>query len=158
MTTTSTLPGSPSSTPTVADLAERLAGHLAALTGRGESVVVLLDPRSGAVQAVVPGGRKALDGARLLGGLVFASDPAVVRTDRVHDLGVRALAEAWKTSALLVAPCLFGNDVVALVALPLPPGTAVAAPSLVQAVRTLTDRFAAGVVRARLFAAVGLAA
>jgi hypothetical protein len=139
-------------------LARRLAAHLGSLTSGGRAVVVLVDPRTGATHGHVADGADAPLGAEQLATLVCSSEPAVVPTARVHDLAVRALGLHWGTDAVLVAPCLFGNDVVALVALPLPPGTTVAAPSLVRAVRSLTERFAASVVRARLFAAVGLAA
>jgi hypothetical protein len=142
----------------VPELARRLASHLAACTGYGRAIVVLVDSRSGETQGVVAEGDDTPTGLDALLRLVCSSDPAVVGTNRVHDLALRALAQRWDTDALLVAPCLFGNDVVAMVVLPLPPGTTVASPSLVKAVRTLADRFAAGVVRARLFAAVGLAA
>jgi hypothetical protein len=143
---------------TVPELARRLASHLAACTGYGRAIVVLFDSRNGGTQGVVAEGDDPPAGLEALFKLVCASDPAVVCTGRVHDVALRSLARRWDTDALLVAPCLFGNDVVAMVALPLPPGTTVASPSLVKAVRTLSDRFAAGVVRARLFAAVGLAA
>jgi hypothetical protein len=152
-TTLSSLP-----TSTVPELARRLATHLGSLTGSGQSVVVLVDPRSGRVQGHVAEGVAVPPGATALGDLVCSSDPAVVRTSRMHDLALRALARHWGTDTLLVAPCLFGNDVVAMVALPLPTDTTVAAPSLVRAVRALTDRFAAGVVRTHFLAAATAAA
>jgi len=148
----------PTATLPVPELARRLAGHLGSLTSSGCAVVLLVDSRTGEVTGFVSEGDDAPPGVASLAELVCSSDPAVVATNRVHDVPLRALAHHWGTDTLLVAPSLFGNDVVALVALPLPVGTSVASPSLVKAVRTLTDRFAAGVVRARLFAAAGLAA
>ena len=156
---TTTQPSSPAATGcTVPELARRLASHLAACTGYGRAIVVLVDSRTGETQGIVAEGDETPSGLDALLKLVCSSDPSVVSTNRVHDVALRSLAHRWDTDALLVAPSLFGNDVVAMVALPLPPSTTVASPSLVRAVRARTDRFAAGVVRARLFAAVGLAA
>ena len=79
--------------------------------------MVLVDSRSGETQGVVAEGGDTPTGLDALLKLVCSSDPAVVSTNRVHDLALRALGQG-DTDCPARSPCLFGNDVVAMVALP----------------------------------------
>jgi hypothetical protein len=134
--------------------ARRLALDLAVLVGRPASLVVLADPVSGGELARASAGHPpAVDGEELLE-LVLPSEPVVCDAARVHNGELRRLACAWRVSRLLIVPCLFGNDLVALAVAPL--GDRADARAVLVAARCQAERFAARVTATRLFGRASL--
>jgi hypothetical protein len=132
--------------------ARRFALDLAILVGRPASLVVLAHPVWGGEWARASAGpAPPADGDALLR-LVLPTEPTVCDMARVHDGGLRHLASMWDTRRLLVVPCVFGNDLVAVAVAPVPghsDGRGLAA-----AARCQAERFAARLTAHRLFGAV----
>jgi hypothetical protein len=128
-------------------LADCLAHHLAAL-GRGDAaLVVVLDP-----EHQVPIGRRVIgpalpEDADGIAGLVVPSTPSVVEVSRVHDPDLRDVAGRWQAHRLLLVPCTFGHDLLALAVVPLADGCQ---PDR-RAAAAYAERFGAAATRARLF-------
>ena len=128
-----------------------LARQLSLLTGVRRVLILLADPRNGSeldrysFGAVLAGA----DGDALLS-LVLPTEATVCDVNRLHEPSLRRLAECWGVDRMLIAPCTFGSD---LVALALAQVTAdVPAAVVEREARRLSERFAAGVVGTRLFA------
>jgi hypothetical protein len=130
--------------------ARHLARQLAMLTGSRRALVVLADPRDGTELERHPSGAAVpdTDGNALLS-LVFASDAAVCEVSRLHEASLRRLAHHWAADHLLVVPCTFGHDLVAVAVAPVGPN--VPAAPIVREARHLAERFAASVIGTRLF-------
>ena len=132
--------------------ARQLARQLGAVTGRRRAVVLMADPSTGGelarhVDGPPPG---PIDGDAVLA-LVLPSQPTVCDTARLHEPALRRLAHHWRTDRLLVAPCTFGHNLVAVAVVAVPRD---AEPLLIErAARPLAERFAAAVVGTRLFTA-----
>ncbi|HKA04726.1 MAG TPA: hypothetical protein VKD67_10360 [Acidimicrobiales bacterium] len=128
-----------------------LARQLALLTGVRRVLVVLADPRNGSeldrysLGAVLANA----DGDALLS-LVLPAEAAVCAVNRLHEPSLRRLAERWGRERMLIAPCTFGNELVALALAPV--GEDVPAAIVEREAGRLTERFAASVVGSRLFA------
>jgi hypothetical protein len=134
-------------------IGHRPAGHLAreltALTHRRRALVVLADPTTGAEldRHVVGPPPAGVDGSAVLG-LVLPSRPTVCDASRLHEASLRRLLQHWRADRLLVAPCTFGHDLVAVAVVAVAPG---ADPLLIErAARPLADRFATSVIGTRL--------
>jgi hypothetical protein len=131
-----------------AQLAVDLAAALSA-----ENVLVVMD---GPERRQTIAGRAVAADVDSLFGLVLASDPCVVDARRVHHVGLRHVADVWESDRLLLAPCVFGHEVVAIVLASVAAGAGAAA--LERAALPLVERFAAAVARDRvLHLADGLA-
>lgn len=128
-----------------------LARQLALLTGVRRVLVVLADPRDGSELDRYSFGAVLADadGDALLS-LVLPSEAAVCSVRRLHEPSLRRLAEHWGRDRMLIAPCTFGTELVALALAPV--GDDVPAPIVEREARRLTERFAAAVVGSRLFA------
>jgi hypothetical protein len=128
-----------------------LARQLSLLTGVRRVLVVLADPRDGteldryAFGAVLADA----DGDALLS-LVLPTEACVCDVNRLHEPSLRRLADHWGRRRMLIAPCTFGRDLVALALAPV--GDDVPAPIVEREARRLSERYAAGVVGRRLFA------
>jgi hypothetical protein len=129
-----------------------LARQLSLLTGGRRVLIVLADPRDnseldrcslGAVLADA-------DGDALLS-LVLPTEATVCDVSRLHEPSLRRLADHWNQERMLIAPCTFGADLLALALAPV--ADDVPAPVVEREARRLSERFAAGVVGTRLFAA-----
>jgi hypothetical protein len=115
-------------------------------------LVVLADPRDGSELdrysfGAVPA---AADGDALLA-LVLPLEATVCDVSRLHEPSLRRLADHWGQERMLIAPCTFGSDLVALALAPV--ADDVPAPVVEREARRLSERFAAAVVGTRLFAA-----
>jgi hypothetical protein len=131
--------------------ARRLALDLTRIVRRRNCVVVLANPLDGTELArVCVGGAPLVDGDALLA-LVMSSEPAVCVTARLHDASLHRLGVAWHAERLLVVPCFFGHDLVALAIAPI--DKPVESRQAEIAARAVAERFAAHVVGTRLFAA-----
>ena len=129
--------------------ARRLALDLTRIVRRRNCVVVLANPLDGTELASVCVGRAPLvDGDALLA-LVVSSEPAVCPTSRLHDASLRRLAVEWHADRLLVVPCFFGHDLIALAVAPLDNPAETRQAEI--AARCVAERFAAHVVGTRLF-------
>ena len=132
--------------------ARQLARQLGALTGRRRAVVLLADPSTGGelarhVEGPPPG---AIDGDAVLA-LVLPSQPTVCDAARLHEPALRRLAHDWRADRLLVAPCTFGHNLVAVAVVAVPRH---AEPLPIErAARPIAERFAAAVIGTRLFSA-----
>ena len=130
--------------------ARHLARELVAVTGRRRAVVLLADPGTGTeldrhVVGPPPG---SIDGDALLH-LVLPSLATVCEVGRLHEPGLRRLANHWRCTQLLIAPCTFGHALVGLAIVAVAPG---AEPLPIErAARPLVDRFATAIVGTRLF-------
>jgi hypothetical protein len=128
-----------------------LARQLAVLTGVRRVLVVLADPRDGSELDRYSFGAvlAQADGDALLS-LVLPTEPLVCEVHRLHEPSLRRLADHWGRGRMLIAPCTFGTDLVALAVAPV--ADDVPAPIVEREARRLTERFAAGVIGSRLFA------
>ncbi len=128
-----------------------LARQLALLTGVRRVLVVLADPRDGSELDRYSFGAvlARADGDALLS-LVLPTEPSVCEVHRLHEPSLRRLADHWGRRRMLIAPCTFGTELVALALAPV--GDDVPAPIVEREARRLTERFAAGVIGSRLFA------
>ncbi len=128
---------------------QRFAHDLAATSGLGCSAVVLVDPVAAFERPVVTVGPPPglLDTADLVD-LVVATEPVVVVASRTHAHGLRELAAAWGTERLLVAPCIFGHE---LLAIGIAPFAAADLGASTRAASVSAERTAAGLMRALLF-------
>jgi hypothetical protein len=133
---------------TIGRLTRRLAAELAAQAD-GSALVVLTDPVTNRSIGTAIAGRTLPPGVCSITELVMPSDPIVCDASRVHHAGLRNVARAWGASHVLLVPCLFGNDLIAVALAPAPDEHA---RELVQASTALAERFSAAVVRARLMA------
>jgi hypothetical protein len=128
-----------------------LACQIAMLTGHRRVLVVLADPQDGTELDRYSFGAAfaGADGDALLS-LVLPTDAAVCDVARLHEPSLRRLADHWAAERLLVAPCTFGNELVALAVAPV----AGDVPTLIveREARRLAERFAASVIGTRLFA------
>jgi hypothetical protein len=143
----------PEADATTHSMACRLARDLCSL-GRGDAaLVVLVDPVTAR-----PLGRCTIgprpDGGDGIVGLVLPTEPCVVDAARVHNAPVHLVADAWGTDRLLLVPCTFGNDLLAVAVLPV---AADATPDR-RLAAVVADRFAAALTRARLFGRLATAA
>jgi hypothetical protein len=131
----------------------QLAVDVAAVLS-AENVLVVMDGPERR-QTIV--GRAVAADVNSLFDLILASDPCVVDARRAHHVGLRHVADVWESDRLLLAPCLFGHEVVAIVLASVP---ADAEPhALERAALPLVERFGAAVARDRvLHLAGGLAA
>jgi hypothetical protein len=129
----------------------QLALELAGRSRADGAVVVLADPQGGGeVGRCVLGHRvPTVDGDALLD-LVLPSEATVCDVARIHEPSLRRLALHWKADRLLVAPCSFGNTLVALAIVPL--GVGISARRIERDARGLCECFAAAVVGTRLLA------
>src|SRR5262249_36960985 len=129
--------------------ARHLARRIAMLTGLRRVLVVLADPCLGTelgryeFGAPVPG----IDTNALLE-LVLPTDACVCDVARLHEPALRRLADHWAADRILVAPCTFGHELVALAVAPV---GATPTAAVEREVRRLTERFAASVIGTRLF-------
>jgi hypothetical protein len=145
----------PASSRTAADAvglhgARRLALDLTRIVARRNAVVVLANPLDGTELARVCVGRPPLvDGDALLA-LVVSSEPAVCLTARLHDASLRRLGVEWQAERLLVVPCFFGHDLIALAVAPVHNRLETRQAEL--AARCVAERFGAHVVGTRLLA------
>src|SRR3954454_7484994 len=130
----------------------QLAVDLAAVLS-AENVLVVLD---GPERRQTITGRAVAADVDSLFGLVLASDPCVTDPRRAHHLGLRHVADVWESDRLLLAPCVFGHDVVAIVLASVTPDADPHA--LERAALPLVERFAAAVLRDRLLQLNGVAA
>src|SRR4051812_11670787 len=134
-------------------IGRRAAGHLAreltALTHRRCALVVLADPTTGAEldRHVVGPPPAAVDGSAVLR-LVLPSRPVVCDAARLHEASLRRLLQHWRAERLLVAPCTFGHDLVAVAVVAVAPGAD--ALLVERTARPLADRFATAVIGTRL--------
>jgi hypothetical protein len=148
---TATAPLSPA-TDTVGRAASRhLARQLAMLTGTRRVLVVLAHPTGGTELDRFGPDASSIDGDAVLT-LVLPTEATVCDAARIHEPSLRRLAEHWGAERVLVAPCTFGHELVAVAIAPVAAG--VAALPVEREARRLTERFAAGVVGTRLFANV----
>ena len=129
-----------------------LARRLSLLTGERRVLIVLADPRDGnELDRCSFGAALAdADGDALLS-LVLPMEATVCDVNRLHEPSLRRLADHWGLARMLIAPCTFGSDLVALALAPVADG--VPARVVEREARRLSERFAAGVVGTRLFAA-----
>jgi hypothetical protein len=135
---------------TIGRLARRLAAELAAQAD-GSALVVLTDPATNRSIGTAIAGRTLPPGLCSITELMMPSDPIVCDPSRVHHAGLRNVARTWGASHVVLVPCLFGNDLIAIALTPAPDEHA---RELIQAVTPLAERFSAAVVRARLMARV----
>jgi hypothetical protein len=128
---------------------DHLARQIAALTDAGPVLVVLADPRDGTeldryeLHAPMPD----VDGEALLR-LVLPTDATVCPVGRLHEPSLRRLAHRWHVDHVLVAPCTFGHELVAVAVAPV---AGKVTSSVEREVARLTERFAAALVARRLF-------
>lgn len=122
----------------------QLAVDLAAVLS-AENVLVVMD---GPDRRQTIAGRAVAADVDSLFDLILASDPCVIDAHRAHHLGLRHVADVWESHRLLLAPCVFGHEVVAIV---LASVHADADPhALERAALPLVERFAASVLRDRV--------
>jgi hypothetical protein len=128
-----------------------LARQLSLLTGGRRVLVVLADPRDGTELDRYSFGAVLADadGDALLS-LVLPTEACVCDATRLHEPSLRRLAEQWGRRRMLIAPCTFGCDLVALALAPVDED--VPAPVVEREARRLSERFAASLVGRRLFA------
>jgi len=132
--------------------ARQLARQLGTVPGRRRAIVLMADPSTGGERARHVDGPPPgpIDGDAVLA-LVLPSQPTVCDTARLHEPALRRLAHHWRTDRLLVAPCTFGHNLVAVAVVAVPHD---AEPLLIErAARPLAERFAAAVIGTRLFTA-----
>jgi hypothetical protein len=123
-----------------AQLAVDLVAALAA-----ENVLVVMD---GPERRQTIAGRAVAADVDSLFDLILASDPCVVDARRAHHLGLRHVADVWESDRLLLAPCVFGHEVVAIVLASVDADADHRA--LERAALPFVERFAAAVARDRV--------
>jgi hypothetical protein len=130
--------------------AAALACELAGRTGHLGALILLAHPDDGSEigRHVVGVPLPPVDGDALLG-LVLPSEATVCDAGRIREMSLRRLARHWHADRLLVAPCTFGNLLVALAVVPI--GLGVRGRLVEREARVITERFAAAVIGTRLF-------
>lgn len=143
----------PEADATTHSLACRLARDLCDL-GRGDAaLVVLVDPLTALPIARCTVGLRP-DGVDGIVSLVLPTEPCIVEAARVHNAAVHLVAAAWASEQLLLVPCTFGHDLLAVAVAPV---TAEAMPDRHEAA-VVAERFAAALTKARLFGRLATAA
>jgi len=128
-----------------------LARQLSLLTGGRGVLVLLADPCDGRELDRCSFGAVLADadGDALLS-LVLPKEATVCDVNRLHEPSLRRLTQRWGVDRMLIAPCTFGSELVALALAPV--AGDVPATVVEREARRLSERFAAGVVGTRLFA------
>lgn len=137
-------------------LARELALELSGIAGLGCAAVMVANPitRAEAGRATVGPCAPLPPGALL--DLVLPTEPSVCSVKRTHDRVLRALAETWAVDEVLLAPCTFGHDLLAVAVAPL--GDVPDRRAALRSAGEVAERTAAAMVYAMLLGEQALAA
>jgi hypothetical protein len=129
-------------------VARDVALELSGIAGGGCAAVVLANPLTHGEVGRATVGPCAPMPAGALVDLVPPTEPSVCQANRTHDATLRGLAETWGRDRMLLVPCTFGNDLLAVGVAPL--GEVTDLPAALRAAGDVAEKAAAALVMALL--------